>query len=109
MILTPSHSLLIIVLCGLCTFALRLLPFSLFGRREVPPLIVYLGKILPMAVIAALVVYCLRGMDFTSASGFVPEIVASLLTAALHLFKRNTLLSVLGGTVTYMLLIQLVF
>jgi branched-subunit amino acid transport protein AzlD len=107
--LSVTRSLLIIAICAICTFSERLFPFLLFGNRKVPPLIRYLGKILPMAVIATLVVYCLRHIDVASFSGFVPELLATAVTAGLHLLKRNTLLSVVGGTLTYMLLVQIVF
>ncbi len=107
--LSAPQTLMIIGACALCTFSERLLPFVIFGERPVPPLIRYLGSILPMAVIATLVVYCLRHIDFGTVSGYAPELLATAVTAALHLAKRNTLLSVVGGTACYMVLVQLVF
>ena len=101
-----GRSILIIAVCSLCTFAERLLPFAVFGRRDVPGVVRYLGKILPMAVIAALTVYCLRGISFDSVAGFVPALAAAAVTAALHLWRGSTLLSVVGGTAAYMLLIR---
>lgn len=103
-----GRSILIIAVCSLCTFAERLLPFAVFGRRAVPDVVRYLGKILPMAVIAALTVYCLRGISFASAAGCVPALAAAV-TAALHLWRGRTLISVVGGTAVYMLLVQCVF
>ena len=104
-----GRSILIIAVCSLCTFAERLLPFAVFGRRAVPDVVRYLGKILPMAVIAALTVYCLRGISFASAAGCVPALAAAAVTAALHLWRGRTLISVVGGTAVSMLLVQCVF
>ena len=104
-----GRSILIIAICALVTFLERYLPFAVFGRREVPSLVKYLGKILPMAVIAALVVYCLRSTVFSSLSGFVPALTAAAVTALLHLWRGNTLLSVAGGTAVYMLFVQAIF
>ena len=75
-----GRSILIIAICTLITFLERYLPFAVFGRREVPPLVKYLGKLLPMAVIAALVIYCLRGITFSAPSGFVPALAAAGVT-----------------------------
>ena len=104
-----GRSILIIVLCAACTFAERYFPFAVFGKREVPDTVRYLGKILPMAVIATLVVYCLRGTDIGSMSSLVPAASAVVVTALLHLWKSNTLISVAGGTAVYMVLVQAVF
>ena len=72
-------------------------------------LVSYLGKVLPVAIMATLVVYCLRSTTFTSAGGFLPQFIAVAVTAALHLWKQNTLISVFAGTVIYMCLVQFVF
>lgn len=104
-----EKSIAVIVICVLCTFAERLLPFILFAGRKVPDTVTYLGKVLPTAVMCALVVYCLRGIDLTVASSCVPAIVSVSVTAVLHLIKGNTLLSVAGGTVCYMIFVQVIF
>lgn len=104
-----GRSILIIAVCAACTFAERLFPFVIFRGREVPEVVCYLGKILPTAIIATLTVYCLRGASFGSVGGFAPALIAVAVTVALHLWKRNTLISVAGGTACYMLLAQLVF
>ena len=104
-----GRSILIIAVCAACTFAERLFPFVIFRGREVPEVVRYLGKILPTAIIATLTVYCLRGASFGSLGGFAPSLIAVAVTVALHLWKRNTLISVVGGTACYMLLVQLVF
>lgn len=106
---SPMESAAIIALCALCTFLERYLPFALFERREVPAVVRYLGRILPMAVITTLVIYCMRGVELASAASAVPQLAAAAFTAVLHLWRRNTLLSILGGTVCHMLLVQLVF
>lgn len=109
MVLSVSQSILIIAVCAICTFAERALPFLLFRGKEVPPAIRYLGNVLPMAIMATLVIYCLRGISFSAPSGFAPMLLASACTALLHLWKRSTLLSIFGGTLSYMLLVQVIF
>ncbi|NCC67028.1 MAG: branched-chain amino acid transporter AzlD [Clostridia bacterium] len=109
MTLAVGQSLLIIFVCAVCTQLERALPFLVFKGREVPKVIRYLGEILPMAVMATLVIYCLRGVTFTAAENFAPQLIAVAVTVALHLWGRNTLLSIFGGTACYMLLVQLVF
>ena len=89
---------------------LSFLPFLIFkGKASTPALVEKLGRLLPSAVIAMLVVYCLKDMHFAATAGYLPAIIASLVTGALHVWKRNTLLSVTSGTVCYMLLVQFVF
>ena len=102
-------SLEIIAICAVCTFASRYLPFAVFGDRPVPSLVRYLGKYLPMAVMTTLVVYCLRHVGFASAAGFVPELAAVAVVIAIHLWRHNTFLSIVGGTACYMLLVQMIF
>ena len=92
------------------TFLTRALPFLLFGRgNRVPRVVIYLGRYLPPAVIAMLIVYCLRGVSFASAAGWAPSLIAAAAVVVLHLWKKNNLLSILGGTVLYMVLVQVVF
>lgn len=92
------------------TFLTRALPFLLFGRRGDPPrMVLYLGRVLPPAVIAMLIVYCLRGTSFAAPSGWAPALIAGLFVILVHLWKHNNMLSILGGTVLYMLLVQAVF
>lgn len=109
MTLSVGQSIAIIAVCAACTFLERWLPWLLFGRRAVPKVVEYLGKILPMAVMVSLLVYCLRGMQFSSAGAWVPQVIAVGVTAGLHWWRRSTLLSIAAGTVCYMLLVQLVF
>ncbi len=108
--MTPLQSAAAIAVMALVTFFTRALPFLLFGRGGEPPKVVlYLGKYLPPAVIAMLIVYCLRGMSFVSPGGWAPMVIASLAVAALHIWKHNDMLSIVGGTVLYMVLVQAVF
>lgn len=105
-----AHTFYAIAVMALITALLRFLPFFIFkGKATTPALVEKLGRLLPSAVIAMLVVYCLKDMHFAAATGYLPAIIASLLTATLHVWKRNTLLSVISGTVCYMLLVQFVF
>ena len=99
----------IAVMAGV-TFLTRFLPFALFDRKGEPPKVVlYLGRVLPPAIIAMLIVYCLRGVSFQSTAGWAPQLICVAVVAALHLWKKNTLLSIFGGTVLYMALVQTVF
>lgn len=92
------------------TFLTRALPFLFFGRKNDPPRIVlYLGRVLPPAVIAMLILYCLRGTTFATPAGWAPALIAGLFVVLVHLWKHNNLLSILGGTVLYMILVQAVF
>lgn len=104
------HSMILVAIMSLVTIALRFLPFLIFGEnRETPPIVTYLGKVLPYAIMGMLVIYCLKGISFASAPFGLPELISCAAVALLHLWKRNTLLSIGGGTVCYMLLVQLVF
>lgn len=95
---------------ALVTTAIRALPFIVFTNgRKTPAFIVYLGNKLPYAVMAMLVVYCLKSISFSQISGFVPELIAGALTVGTYIWKRNTLLSIISGTVLYMFLVQVVF
>ena len=99
-----------IAVMALVTMATRFLPFLIFGEnRTTPPLITYLGQVLPFAIMGMLVIYCLKDVSFLSGSFGIPEIIGCAVVAALHVWKRNTLLSIGTGTVCYMLLVQLVF
>lgn len=109
MVISATESILIIAVCAVCTLIERALPFLIFRGKEVPEIVRYLGRVLPMAIMATLVMYCLKGITFSSVAGFAPPLIASALTALLHLWKRSTMLSICGGTVCYMLLVQVVF
>ena len=105
---TASHSAILVAVMSLVTILLRFLPFLVF-RKKVPPCITYLGRVLPPAIIGMLVIYCLQDTVITSAPFGLPELIAGVMVVLLQAWKRNALLSILCGTVVYMLLIQLVF
>ena len=108
--MTKERALLIILLVAVCTLITRLIPFVLFGgKRQVPKAVEYLGQILPPAIMATLGIYCLKGADLFSASHGIPEFVSGAVTALLHVWKRNVLLSIAAGTACYMFLVQVVF
>ncbi len=108
--MTLSQQLVTIAVCALGTMLTRFLPFLLFSsKRPTPKYVVYLGRALPAAIFGMLVVYCLKNVSFVTGSHGLPELLAIALTVGLHLWKRQMLLSIAGGTVCYMLLIQLVF
>ena len=99
-----------VAIIALITASLRFLPFIVFKNdKKTPAIITKLGRILPFAVMGMLVVYCLKDVSFTSPSGFVPALISCIVVAVLHIWKRNTLISIVSGTVCYMLLVQLVF
>lgn len=105
-----NHAILVIAVTAVVTAVLRFIPFLIFGgKRETPAYISYLGRLLPYAVMAMLVVYCLRNISFAAAPFGAPELMSCAVVALLHVWKRSSILSILGGTVCYMLLVQLVF
>ena len=105
-----GRSLLIIILVAVSTFATRLVPFLFFPKgKEIPRTVQYLGKVLTPAVIGMLVVYCLKSTAIIAPPHGLPEMIAVLATAGLHVWRRNNLLSIGVGTVLYMVLIQVVF
>lgn len=96
------------VVCG--TLVTRFLPFLVFpAGKPTPKYITYLGRVLPGAVFGMLVIYCLKGVDVFTGSHGLPELIAIAAVVGLHLWKKQMLLSVAGGTVLYMLLVQFVF
>jgi branched-subunit amino acid transport protein AzlD len=108
--MTDLHAALIVAVTAAVNIALRFLPFLIFGEnRKTPEIVAYLGKVLPFAIMGMLVVYCLKGVSFADAPFGIPELLSCALVAGLHVWKRNTLLSIAGGTVCYMLLVQFVF
>lgn len=103
--ISTSHALGLIAVMALGTMLLRFLPFVLFSKGT-PKLVLYLSDVLPYAVIAMLVVYCLKGVDFLSGTHGIPEAISVILVAALHKWKHSTILSILAGTICYMVLIR---
>ena len=98
-----------IALCVFGTMATRFLPFLLFSsKKPTPKYIQYLGKVLPSAVFGLLIIYCLKHVSIFTGSHGIPELLAIALVAVLHLWKRQMLLSIAGGTLCYMLLVQFI-
>ena len=103
-------SLLIILAVAVTTFATRVVPFLIFPKgKEIPLIVQYLGKVLTPAVIGMLVIYCLKSTTVLEAPYGIPEAIAVAVTAVLHVWKRNNLLSIGAGTILYMVLIQMIF
>ncbi len=109
MTMTVWQSVIMIAAIVLATVLTRALPFMVFGSgRAIPPFVNYLGKVLPYAVTGMLVVYSLKDAPFNAWHG-LPEFLCVALTLALHFYKRSMLLSIAGGTIAYMYLVQNVF
>lgn len=104
-----EHSILIVAVASIITALLRILPFVLFTGKKTPDFIVYLGKVLPFSIIGMLVIYCLKSASVIQYPFGLPELIAGTLVIFLHLWRKNTLISVAAGTLCYMLLIQFVF
>lgn len=105
--LTTNQSIIIFGIISLITCALRVIPFILFpDNKETPKYILYLGKVLPYTIIGMLVVYCLKDISFITPPFGLPEILSIAVITILHLWKRNTSLSIGAGTILYMILIQ---
>ena len=108
--MTLTQRILTIAIVVLGTVLTRFLPFLLFpAGKPTPPVVTYLGKVLAPAVFGLLVVYCLKNVNLLTGSHGLPELLAIALVVGLHLWKRQILLSIAGGTVCYMLLVQFLF
>lgn len=102
-----AYLFLAVLVIALVTAALRFAPFLIFrDEKKTPRVILRLGRALPCAVMGMLVIYCLKEISFTAVSGFLPQLLSSVLTAASYVWKKSTLLSILLGTVCYMILIR---
>ena len=102
------NAAILIAVMAIVTMLLRFLPFMIF-RKETPEYISYLGQVLPASLIGMLVIYCLKDTSFMEAPHGLPELISAGIVVALQAWKRNSLLSILTGTVIYMLLVQLIF
>lgn len=101
------YLVLAILVISAITFLTRAIPFLLFGKRDLPAIITYLGNVLPPAIMIILVCYCLKGTDFSSFRALLPELLSCLAVAAVHVIKKNLYLSIIVGTVCYMILIRI--
>jgi len=110
MTMTLTQRIITVLVIVLATMLTRFLPFLLFpAGKPTPKYLQYLGKVLPAAVFGMLVVYCLKNVDILSGNHGIPEAIAIAAVVGLHLWKKQMLLSIAGGTILYMLLIQFVF
>ena len=107
--MTNKYVLISIAIMSFVTIILRFIPFIFLNDKKEYKLLNYLSKVLPSAVMGMLVVYCLRDVDLTSIDGFMPALIASAITACSYIWKRKTLLSILSGTIVYMVLVQMIF
>ena len=106
--MTDQKAALAVLIMAGVTALLRFLPFLIFKGRSTPRAVAYLGRVLPPAIMGMLVVYCLRSVSFGALTGWMPALAATAVTAGLHLWRKNTLVSIIGGTAVYMLLIRLI-
>ncbi len=108
--MTDLHTYLMVAVIALVTAGLRFAPFLIFsGERKTPRFIQKLGALLPYAIMGMLVVYCIRNVRLSDVASIVPTLAACAVTAALYVWKRNTLISIVCGTLSYMFLVQAVF
>lgn len=104
-----THTALMIAACAIGTMVTRALPFVIWsGERKTPPYILWLGNVLPYAIMAMLVVYCLRNVDFGTTSSYVPAAISVVVTGGIQAWKRDSIMSIIVGTVCYMVLIQVI-
>lgn len=104
-----KYSLILIAVMAIVSLLMRALPFIVFGKGKIPKAVQYLGNVLPGALMGMLVIYCFKSTVVTSFPFGLPELIATAVVVGLHLWKKNTLLSIGIGTVLYMILVQLVF
>lgn len=105
-----THAAIVIAIASVVTMLIRSLPFLVFGgNKKRPAVIDYLADVLPYAIMGMLVVYCLKNVSLITAPHGLPELIACVAVVLLHLWKRNTLLSIIAGTAVYMVLVQAVF
>ena len=107
--MSDLHSVLIVAVTAGVTILLRFLPFFVFGEKKTPEFLDYLGKFLQYAIMAMLVVYCLKGVSFAAAASWLPAVISVTVVVVLHVWKRNTLISIVGGTICYMIMVQGIF
>ncbi|WP_029329018.1 branched-chain amino acid transporter permease [Lentibacillus jeotgali] len=110
MTMSISQQIIVIAMVVLGTVITRFLPFLVFpSGKPTPNYIQYLGKVLPAAVLGLLVIYCFKDVSFLSGNHGIPEIIGVSVVTLLHYWKKNMLLSIAGGTIVYMLLVQMIF
>lgn len=103
-----GHSFILVIVIAAVTILIRFLPFLVF-RTHTPKAVLYLGEVLPYAIMGMLVVYCLKNVSVISSPHGLPELISVLLVVLLHKWRHNTLLSILAGTICYMVFVQMLF
>lgn len=110
MTMSLAQQIITIAMVVLGTMLTRFLPFAVFpSGKPTPGYVVYLGKVLPSAVLGLLVIYCFKNVNILSGSHGIPELIGVAVVALLHVWKKEMFLSIVGGTIVYMILVQLVF
>ena len=108
--MTDMQAFITIMMCVIGTAVTRFLPFVIFPEnKETPEIVKYLGSVLPYAVIGLLVVYCLKDTEVLTGNHGVPEVIATVFIVVVHRIKKNVLLSIAGGTLLYMAMVQYIF
>lgn len=102
------YLIIAIAVIAIVTLLTRAVPFLIFGKRELPQLIKYMGNVLPPAIMIILVCYCLKSVKFATLSNWLPEFIACLIVAIVHKLKNNLYLSIIVGTLAYMIIIRLI-
>ncbi|MBO5690306.1 MAG: AzlD domain-containing protein [Spirochaetaceae bacterium] len=104
MALTLNNALIATLIAALVIFATRLFTFALYSKREPPSILRFIEKYIPPMIMAILLIYCLKDLDFTTRPFGLPQIIALLVTVVSYLWKGNSMVSIFGGTIVFMLL-----
>lgn len=107
--MTTNQIIISVIIMSVVTAMIRFAPFVLFAGKTTPDWLTKIGSLLPYSIMGMLVVYCLKNVSFSSYGTFMPELIASLLVVLTYIWKKNTLLSIVCGTLCYMILVQMVF
>ena len=107
--MTPMQQIITVIMIALATIITRFTPFIIFKEGKTPEYVQYLGKVLPAAVFSLLVVYYLKGISLTVFPFGLAEFISIAVVVGIHLWKRQTLLSIAIGTVCYMIMVQGIF
>lgn len=106
--INTTHAIIAIAIMAVVTYMLRALPFFVFKDKRPPAYVEYLGKYLPYSIMGMLVVYCLKGTKLLQAPFGIPEIASVIIVILLHVWKRNTILSIVCGTLFYMIILRFI-
>ena len=108
--LTDTEMLIFIFVIAIATFSTRIIPFIVFhDEKKIPKYIDYLGRVLPYCITGFLIVYCLKDVSIFTKNHGIPELIAIIFVIAIHIYKKNMLLSVTSGTILYMILVNIIF